>query len=74
MAEFPLTPSGKVNRRALPLPKWTRMEEGMYVAPSNPLEKKIANIWHQILGIEEIGIHDNFLRVRWTFVTFSTDD
>lgn len=60
LVEFPLTPSGKVNRRALPLPKWTRMEEGMYVEPSNPLEKKIANIWYQILGIEKIGIHDNF--------------
>jgi amino acid adenylation domain-containing protein/thioester reductase-like protein len=58
--EFPLTPSGKIDHHALPTPKWTRMEEGVYIAPSNPLEKGIADIWYQILGLDLIGIHDNF--------------
>lgn len=58
--EFPLTPSGKVDRRALPIPKWSRMEEGIYVVPRTPLEIKLAEIWNQILGVDQIGIHDNF--------------
>jgi amino acid adenylation domain-containing protein/thioester reductase-like protein len=58
--EFPLTPSGKIDRRALPIPKWTRTEEGVYVAPRNELESQLADIWTQLLGIEQVGIHDNF--------------
>jgi amino acid adenylation domain-containing protein/thioester reductase-like protein len=60
MKEFPLTPSGKLDRRALPSPQWTRMEEGIYVAPRDAIEIQLKEIWSNLLGIDQIGIHDNF--------------
>lgn len=57
---LPMTPNGKVDRRALPVPQ-TRFElEAAYVAPRTPLEQQLAEIWAQILGVETVGIHDNF--------------
>nr|QEO74543.1 AMP-dependent synthetase and ligase [uncultured bacterium] len=59
--ELPLTPNGKVNRRALPSPEGLR--PGLktdYVAPQTEVERKIAAIWHEILQVKEVGIHDNF--------------
>jgi amino acid adenylation domain-containing protein len=59
--EFPLTGSGKVDRRALPAPDQSRPElEEQFVAPRNQLEESIAQIWREILELEQIGIHDNF--------------
>jgi acyl carrier protein len=61
MEALPLTPSGKVDRRALPPPDRTRPElEAAYVAPSTPLETLIAGIWAKVLGLERIGVHDQF--------------
>jgi amino acid adenylation domain-containing protein len=58
---FPLTPSGKINRRALPAPDNTRPElESKYLAPCNPLEEQLASIWRELLGLARVGIHDNF--------------
>lgn len=58
---LPLTPNGKVDRRSLPVPEQTRSElEAAYVAPRNPLEQQLAEIWAQVLGLETVGIHDNF--------------
>jgi amino acid adenylation domain-containing protein len=58
---LPLTPNGKVDRRALPEPDWQRpiLEQG-YVAPRTPFEETLAGIWAQILGIEQVGIRDDF--------------
>jgi surfactin family lipopeptide synthetase A len=58
---LPLTPNGKVDRRALPPPDPKRpdLSEG-FVAPRTPTEKTIAQIWAQILKLEQVGIHDNF--------------
>jgi amino acid adenylation domain-containing protein len=59
---FPLTPNGKVDRRALPAPQHTRPGlQRTFVAPETPIEKVVASIWSQILGIEQIGIHDGFI-------------
>jgi amino acid adenylation domain-containing protein len=55
---IPLTPNGKVNRKALPAPDWGAEQE--YVAPGTPTEEKLAEIWQAVLQIERIGIHDNF--------------
>ncbi len=60
MDRLPLTPNGKVDRKALPAPQWKMQEDGVYIAPQNPIEEKIAEIWSQILRIEQIGIHDTF--------------
>ncbi|NEO46166.1 MAG: hypothetical protein F6K55_19365 [Moorea sp. SIO4A3] len=60
---LPLTPNGKVDRFALPAPdgEITRVEE--YVAPRTPTEEIIANIFANLLGVQDVGIHDNFFRL-----------
>src|SRR5262249_13934992 len=56
-----LTPNGKLDYRALPAPEWGRAElAGAFVAPRTPVEEKVAEIWAQVLGLEQVGIHDNF--------------
>ncbi len=57
---LPLTSSGKVDRRGLPAPKEQPRSEGAYLAPRNGLEKAIAEIWRELLHVEQVGIHDNF--------------
>jgi acyl carrier protein len=59
--ELPLSPSGKVDRKALPIPEGVRPElEREYVAPRTPLEEQLAQMCSELLGIERVGIHDNF--------------
>ena len=61
LAELPLTPSGKVDRAALPSPQSSRPElEVDYAPPRSPIEKEIAGIWEETLGVAPIGINDNF--------------
>ena len=55
---LPLGPSGKVDRRALPEPTDEPVAE--YVAPQTPLEKALAGIWQELLGLERVGVHDDF--------------
>ena len=58
---LPLTPSGKVNRSALPAPEQVLQEpEATFVAPRDDLEQKLSQIWEEVLGIQPIGIMDNF--------------
>jgi iturin family lipopeptide synthetase B len=59
MEQMPLTPNGKIDRRALPEPA-ERTGEGEYVAPRNEVEERIARTWQQVLGVDRVGIHDNF--------------
>ena len=58
---LPLTPSGKVDRHALPAPGRARpaLSEA-FVAPRTPAEELLAGIWTSVLGVEAVGIHDNF--------------
>ena len=59
---LPLTPTGKVDRRALPARLPTRPElDTPFVSPRTPLEEALAGIWAEILGLDQVGIHDNFL-------------
>jgi hypothetical protein len=59
--ELPLTPNGKVDRRRLPAPERTRAEVGAdYVAPRNEREEMLAGIWSEVLGIEQVGVKDDF--------------
>jgi len=60
MDRIPLTPNGKVDRRALPKPDKTVSRETDYVAPTDELESKIAEVWRQILDMQQVGIYDNF--------------
>ncbi len=58
---FPLTPNRKVDRRALPAPGRSTIErDNLFIAPSNPIEQRIADIWAEILKLECLGVHDNF--------------
>ncbi|UCH97422.1 MAG: amino acid adenylation domain-containing protein, partial [Candidatus Aminicenantes bacterium] len=63
LEKVPLTPNGKINRKALPAPQLEPGEE--YTAPRNPLEKKLTEIWARVLEIEKdlIGIHHNFFQL-----------
>ena len=58
--ELPLTSNGKVDRKALPLPEGGRQLEQAYVAPSSDTEQCLATIWRDVLGIEQVGVYDNF--------------
>ena len=61
MDKFPLTPNGKVARRALPTPSQDRPDLDIeMVAPRTDTERELAQIWSQMLGIAPVGIHDNF--------------
>ncbi|GHG84282.1 non-ribosomal peptide synthetase [Comamonas sp. JC664] len=61
LAAFPLTPNGKVDRKALPAPETVRREaqEG-FVAPRGDVETRLAAIWEELLAVRPIGAHDNF--------------
>jgi amino acid adenylation domain-containing protein len=64
LERFPLTPSGKVDRRVLPPPGLLRPAlEDLYVLPRTPIEQRLAAIWCELLGLEQVGIHDNFFEL-----------
>jgi len=64
LKSLPLTVNGKIDRRALPAPDSARPElEDFYVAPRTPVEQKIAEIWRELLGLEQVGINDNFFEL-----------
>ncbi|MBQ0933562.1 amino acid adenylation domain-containing protein [Ideonella sp. 4Y16] len=58
---LPLNSSGKVDRNSLPAPELSRDSLGTgYVAPRNTSEEMLAGIWIEVLGVERVGVHDNF--------------
>ena len=58
--ELPRTPSGKVDRLALPDPDLVSADGDDYVAPRTPLEEAVAAIWAQVLGVPRVGVDDDF--------------
>ncbi|MEO8898571.1 MAG: amino acid adenylation domain-containing protein [Candidatus Dormibacter sp.] len=61
---LPVTPTGKINRRALPRPEAGRLAaEAAYVAPRTDAEATLAGIWAQLLGVERVGVDDNFFEL-----------
>ena len=61
---LPLSPNGKVDRRALPPPDQSRPELTTdFVPPGNPVEEVVASIWAEVFEFETVGIHDNFLEM-----------
>jgi amino acid adenylation domain-containing protein len=64
LERMPLTSNGKIDRRALPEAEIALAEaEGTYVAPRTPLEDEVIAAWKQVLGLERIGVHDNFFQI-----------
>jgi acyl carrier protein len=61
LGALPLTPNGKVDRLNLPRPGRSRPElDAPYQAPTTVAEKNMAKIWTKVLGLDQVGIHDNF--------------
>jgi amino acid adenylation domain-containing protein len=61
---LPLTPTGKVDRRALPDPGQARPAvAAAFVAPATPIEQLVARIWAEVLGLDRVGAHDDFLEL-----------
>lgn len=61
LESLPLTPHGKVDRRALPAPDLARPEAASgYVPPRHPVEEALAAVWAEVLGLERVGVRDNF--------------
>ena len=60
---IPLTPNGKVDKHKLPNPVDHLRSETNYVAPTNDTEKQLVAIWKDLLGMQNIGIHDDFFRI-----------
>ncbi|MBL0034589.1 MAG: amino acid adenylation domain-containing protein [Flavobacteriales bacterium] len=59
--ELPRTPSGKIDRKALPAPDVKRPElDVAFAAPQTSVQKTLANVWADLLGIDRVGIDDNF--------------
>lgn len=57
---LPLTPNGKIDRQALPEPEQVATQREDFVAPQSDIEQKLADIWGEILGLNSVGVNDNF--------------
>jgi len=61
--KMPLTPNGKIDKKALPEPDSSNIVSKEYVAPRNETETKIIEVWQELLEIEKIGINDDFFEL-----------
>lgn len=58
---FPMTPNGKIDRKALPLPQSASIKLGVnYIAPSSEIEKQLVSIWKEVLKTDAVGLNQNF--------------
>ncbi|WP_103071078.1 non-ribosomal peptide synthetase [Aquimarina sediminis] len=60
---IPLTPNGKVNKKALPEVTLTNIVKKGYIAPRDKVEEELVGIWEEVLGIKSIGIEDHFFEL-----------
>ncbi|MFF2155109.1 amino acid adenylation domain-containing protein [Paenibacillus chitinolyticus] len=60
LLRMPLTPNGKIDRKALPAPEESAEQAEEYIAPRTLMEVKIAQIWKDVLGLRRVGVKDNF--------------
>ncbi len=63
VTSWPLTPNGKLDRKALPAPDQTAMASREYEAPLGEVEHVVAQVWQQLLGLERAGRNDNFFEL-----------
>ncbi len=64
LESFPLTPNGKINRKALPAPeRMPRQSAADFVAPRTETEKALTEIWSDLLRVDEVGVFDNFFKL-----------
>ncbi|MHC5733251.1 amino acid adenylation domain-containing protein [Nostoc sp.] len=60
---LPITPNGKVDRQALPVPEFESDESTGFVSPHTHTEEILAKIWRDVLVLKQVGIHDNFFEL-----------
>ncbi|HEY6922732.1 MAG TPA: amino acid adenylation domain-containing protein [Steroidobacteraceae bacterium] len=63
LPELPLSPNGKLERRALPAPERSAYFNRQYEPPQGDLEQTLASIWQSVLRLERVGRHDNFFEL-----------
>ncbi len=63
LPRLPITPNGKIDRRALPPPIEEAAEARGFAAPESAVEERIAAVWREVLGVEKVGVNDNFFDV-----------
>ena len=64
LALMPLSPNGKLDRKALPAPEGLRLQaDTPHEEPRTELERNLARLWQEVLGVEKVGIHDRFFDV-----------
>jgi thioester reductase-like protein len=65
LKQFPITPNGKLDRKALPVPNFIPRIDNPYVAPGNTIERQLAILWASLLKLptDHISIHDNFFQL-----------
>ena len=63
LAVMPLSPTGKVDRKALPEPDWSSMAVEEYVAPASKLEAKLQAVWQEVLGQERVSAQADFFSI-----------
>jgi acyl-coenzyme A synthetase/AMP-(fatty) acid ligase/acyl carrier protein len=62
LASLPLSPNGKIDRKALPDPD-VAQQHASYVAPRTEVEQLLCALWEEVLGLERVGVTDNFLEI-----------
>ncbi|MFT5164662.1 MAG: amino acid adenylation domain-containing protein, partial [Alteromonadaceae bacterium] len=65
--QIPLTLNGKVDVQSLPEPQWASLDT--YVSPRNEVEQQLCDIWQEVLGLEQVGVEDNFFRIGGNSIT-----
>lgn len=63
LPQLPLSVNGKVDKKALPAPETADVQLQEYVAPRNETEQQLAAIWQELLGMQRVGIYDNFIEL-----------
>ncbi|MCK4258234.1 MAG: amino acid adenylation domain-containing protein, partial [Halanaerobiales bacterium] len=63
LKELPLTVNGKINRKSLPSPDLSNISKSEYIPPTDELERRLVSVWSDLLGVEKIGIMDNFFNL-----------
>ncbi|UED72997.1 non-ribosomal peptide synthetase [Brevibacillus sp. DP1.3A] len=63
MDRLPLSPNGKIDRKVLPEPDERFVADVAYAPPQNDVEKALAAVWQDVLGRDQVGIHDNFFQL-----------
>ena len=70
--ELPLTNNGKINRKALPAPEYSNPDKATHVAPRTQTEKILAEIWSEVLELDQVSVKDNFFESLATLFQSST--